>query len=129
MRQSLHALLLLSLASCIAQRTLARAERTVIVNVVSACPVRSIIGASVEIRASDGRVISQSKTGVDGAARFSLNNIENGTLMIICHDDFFCGVIRLSQEDDVTRYFIALAPVMIADSDATRSNDRERQFT
>lgn len=90
-----------------------RGDELVTVNVVGSCPTRALPDAVVELRAADGRVIATSTTGVDGAARFSRKLIGQAGLVIACHDDYFCGALKL-REFSGDQLFIALAPVMVS---------------
>src|SRR6266446_1502692 len=90
-----------------------KSPAVVTVNVVGACPVRSVVGATVELRSSDGQVVARTLTGSDGAAAFSQAVFGRANLVIVCHSDYFCGVLELHGHRGAS-FFIALAPAMVS---------------
>jgi|GEM_PF-6049068 len=90
-----------------------RSSGMVSVNVVGACPVRSLSGATVELRSKDSALLAQTLTGSDGSAAFSAAVFKQAAVIVVCHDDFFCGVLKLTNHTG-TAFFIALAPAMLS---------------
>lgn len=90
-----------------------RSSGMVTVNVVGACPVRSLSGASVELRSSKSTVLAHALTGSDGSATFSTAVFQRAAVVVVCHESFFCGVLELTTHTG-SRFFIALAPAMLS---------------
>lgn len=108
--------------------SLMRSSGMVTVNVVGACPVRSLSGASVELRSSDSAPLAYALTGSDGSAAFSSAVFQRAAAIVVCHEDFFCGVLELTTHTG-SRFFIALAPAMLSSSHI-RDNERAcQQYT
>ena len=53
---------------------------------------------------------------------------KHAALIIVCHDGFFCGVIKLTTHDG-TKFFIALAPAMLSANEMRDEVDRLRAAT
>jgi len=83
------------------------------VNVVGACPVRSLSGAIIELRSSDGATLARAMTGSDGSASFSNAVFQRTTFILVCHADYFCGAMTLTEHRG-RAFFIALAPAMLS---------------
>ena len=130
MRMTATAVILSFLVSCstkvpVQTRSLPDSGGTVTVNVVGACPARSLSGATVELRSSKGVILAEAITGSDGAVAFSQEMFRSATLVIVCHEDFFCGVIQLTTHDGKA-FFIALAPAMLS---STKTHDGSGRAT
>jgi hypothetical protein len=83
------------------------------INVVGGCPPRTLENAIIELRTADNRVLARAVSGVDGAATFSHVSRHESAAAIVCHEDFFCGVLDL-RDGRGSSFFIALAPAMVA---------------
>jgi hypothetical protein len=94
-------------------------QSTVIVSVIGVCPPRALEGATIELIADDGRMISHESTGVDGSASFASSVFRSKLLLVACHPDYFCGAMKL-QPNPGEKLTIAIAHLLVADGATNR---------
>jgi len=58
-------------------------------------------------------VVARTLTGSDGAAAFSQAVFGRANLVIVCHSDYFCGLLELRGHRGAS-FFIALGPAMVS---------------
>lgn len=96
----------------------------VYVNVIAACSSESMPGATGELVGPNGVIMSRDVAGIDGALRFQRYNVDRATYLIVCHEGYSCGIMKLKANGASNPDYIVLAPQMAVQTFHTNRSDR-----